>query len=207
MVSTKVGNHSMSVIKGSVVAPNSSTSPLLYVEDKQNDLFRYTIMGLREVYLSQDLEEYGVRDIEKARVQLVKLKSKTMRVYDWKYHTDIKYLFERMQNPKRPKIVENLFKLLQRSYRAILTNDDTEDLENAHVALVQAVHEWAYSYTFEDEQIKKEYAPTWKQVIVDIANSLQRVLRNFTRQEYQTAEVETIRFTRKSPFMRPAELA
>ena len=187
----------MLVMKKKTAFTNSPTSPPLYLIDRNNDLYRYRITKLRRIYLSHELGEYEIHELEKARAELVRTKSTNMQKWDWKYQDDIQYLFQKIQNNKCSQLTVNVFKLLQRSYKTILTNDKTEDLEHFHLALVEAVHEWNFRFSADT---KKIHAPVWKKILINIAKALQDNLYNFLHQDDdETVYVEEITFTPVKP--------
>ena len=200
------------------INPNS---PLLYLLDKDNDMFRHKVKNLRKIYLSQNLVEHEIHELEDARAQLVLLKSQGMRSWDWKYKDDVQYLFSLIKQKNYTKTTANVFTLLQRSYRTILTHDDTEDLEQVHLALVEAVHEWAFKYRFEAAHIKEENASAWRKVITNIAKELQKTLLDFIHkvgesdalsklfkaiEQYEPTEAEETSYIGHKVLKRPAYL-
>lgn len=151
----------------------------VYFNDEYADsqIARFARKRYRKIY-SSDTSKYDIEELDLARRKLVRTKGSGMIKTDWMYTEVIRYLFKmiRTRSEDAPTnsmddLVE-LFKIIQASYKEILMNDDTSELEDIHAALVEALHEWAFRYRFEAAKEKAVYGDIWKQEIEDIANTL-----------------------------------
>ena len=145
---------------------------VLHQKDANNELARFAQKKLRKVYSAPNLDTYEVWEIDEARKKLLQYKSMGMIRWDWKYKDDIHYLWDKIRTNECTQDTKALFEVIQESYKTILMNDNTQDLEILHLALVEAIHEWAFLYRFEAEAIKKENEAAWRSVIEYIANKL-----------------------------------
>ena len=148
------------------------TTDILYAKDANNDLARFAQKKLRKIYSAPSLDNYEVWEIDEARQKLLQYKSHGMISWDWKYQNDIQYLWDRIRTNDYTQDTKAIFDIIQESYKTILMNDNTQDLETLHLALVEAIHEWAFKYRFEAEVIKKKNEKSWLRVIEYIANKL-----------------------------------
>ena len=146
-------------------------------EYADNELARFARRKYRKIY-SSDTSKHDIGELNLARKKLVRTKGSGMIKTDWMYEEVIRYLFKmiRTKSEDAPTnsmedLVE-LFKIIQASYKTILMNDDTSDLEDIHVALTEAIHEWAFRYRFDAHSEKVIYGAQWKREIEDIANKL-----------------------------------
>ena len=151
----------------------------VYFNDEYADsqIARFARKRYRKIY-SSDTSKHDIEELDLARRKLVRTKGSGMIKTDWMYTEVIRYLFKmiRTRSEDAPTnsmddLVE-LFKIIQASYKEILMNDDTSELEDIHVALVEALHEWAFRYRFEAAKEKVIYGSQWKQEIEDLANTL-----------------------------------
>lgn len=161
------------------------TAPLRYMKDTENDLYRHKIKQLRKAYMSNTYTEDEVWDVVTARVQLLKSKSNKMRAWEWKFQDDLKYLEKIIRSNRYNETTANIYKLLRGTYTFLLTHDDTDELEDLYLGLVEAVHEWGYKYRHEAEAVKIQNKAEWVKVISKLAYSLQDKLWDM-----QTAEKE-----------------
>lgn len=146
-------------------------------EYADSQIARFARKRYRKIY-SSDTSKHNIEELDLARRKLVRTKGSGMIKTDWMYTEVIRYLFKmiRTRDDDAPTnsmddLVE-LFKIIQASYKEILMNDDTSELEDIHVALVEALHEWAFRYRFEAAKEKAVYGDIWKQEIEGIANTL-----------------------------------
>lgn len=123
----------------------------------------------RETFNSTDLNRYENWELDEARNNLLSTKSEPMRRWDYKYRLVIAKLFKRLRYGEEDKRV--YFDLLQQSFKIIVNNDDTEELEKLHLAMVEALFEWEITYTMDSSHYKRanEYGPQWVNIIEHIS--------------------------------------
>lgn len=152
---------------------------VLYLKDGNNDLARFTKKRLRETYSVSNLNNHEVYEIEEARDKLLKFKSEGMNRWDWKYKEDIQYLWSKISSKEISPDELALFYVLQESFKVIMMNDDTEEIEMLHLALVEAFHEWNFLYRFEAAAIKEEHKEEWWNIIETLANRLCDIVNSY----------------------------
>lgn len=162
---------------------NTPEVQILNQSYKDNEIARFACKRYRIIY-SSDTSKHDIQELDLARRKLVGFKSSGMIKTDWMYEEVVRYLFKmiRTKSEDAPTnsmddLVE-LFKIIQNSYKEILMNDDTSDLEDIHVALVEALHEWAFRYRFEAAKEKVVYGEQWKEIIEEITNTLVDMLHS-----------------------------
>lgn len=154
-----------------------TTGKVFYGKSTDNDLTKFKQNKLREVFNSKDLSKYDIAEIDAARISLLRYKTPFMYSWDWKYREVSKYLFKSIKretylNGDKANTLA-LFEILQTSYKFILNNNNTADIEYIHLALVEAVHEWLFMFQFDEAaELKKQNAKRWWNVIEYIANKL-----------------------------------
>ena len=127
---------------------------------------------LRTIYNSTTLDKHDIRELDDARNRLLRYKSEGMQRWDWKYTEVLRYLFKNLSQNKEDEESKALFDVLQESYKIILMNDDTKDLENLHLALVEALHEWEFKYCCDAAEHKIANKGAWLNAIEYIVNRL-----------------------------------
>ena len=158
------------------------TRDVLYTKGRDDELARHVQVKLRKIYSSKDLDTHTLDELDEARKGLVSFKCEDMKRLDWKYLEDVRYLFDLIITNRCTQDTVNLFEMIQMSYRTILMNNDTQELEWLHLALVEAVHEWGFKYRFEAEVIKKANEAQWRAVIKHIANKLADEVEAYTKE-------------------------
>ena len=158
-----------------------------------NDIENMRKKKLRDIYSSKTLHEHDIFELDDARGSLLRYKGEGMQRWDWKYTEVLRYLYKGLARNKglvmdeRDEDRKALFDVLQESYKIILMNDDTEDLENLHLALVEALHEWAFKYCCDATKYKILNDAAWTKVIEYIANKLVDEVNDYQERNAKSA--------------------
>lgn len=155
------------IMKKTTVIPHNTTVKFQVIGGKKGE--KSNKEKWREIFNTKDGNKYEIWELDDARKGLLSLKSAAMQRYDYKYKLVIGKLFKRLRYGEIEKRV--YFDLLQYSFRTIINNDDTEELEKLHLAMVEALFEWEIMYTMDSAHYKSpdEYGEQWSNIIDHIS--------------------------------------
>ena len=128
---------------------------------------------LRNIYGQKNLNKYPLKRIKEAQEELLMYKDAEFQSNHWKYPEVVRYLFNEIKNTEqRDGDVKTIFAAVQLGYRIILMNDDTQELEELHLALVEALHIWAFKYEGDIAPARNFHGDAMWKDIVEKANRL-----------------------------------